>query len=112
QSGFEIGGHLARPGLIAFEVLMAGQHLAIGTDKIESLVLGRPLFLHVAEEVAAGTLGLANLVEVQCNRNAVGRQESDDILIRQRTLTESMSVASAALQRIIAGGPDQDRAFL
>jgi hypothetical protein len=77
----EIGEHFLRPGLVALEVLVAGEHLAVGRDQVESLVLSRSLLLYLAKKIAPGALGFADLVEVKGDGDAVSRDEADDTLV-------------------------------
>jgi hypothetical protein len=81
---------------------VAGEHLPVGGDKVKPLVLSRPLLLHVAKEIAAWALGLADLVEVEGDRDAILRDEPDNAFVGQGARTEPVGVASAALQRVVA----------
>jgi hypothetical protein len=67
--------------------------------------------LHIAIEIAAGPFGFADLVEVERDRDAVLGDETDDAFVGQRALTEPVGIPSAALQWIIARGPDEERQF-
>ena len=95
QSGLQVGKHLLGPGLVAFEVLVARQHLAVGRDQVKPLVLRRPLFLHAAEEVSRGILLFADHIEIQRNRNGVRGDKADDVVLAQRALTEPVGITSA-----------------
>src|SRR5437763_14055575 len=88
---------------------MTRQHLALGADEVESLILAWPLFLRGAEEVTACSLGLANLVEIERHGDAVARNETNHVLVGEGARTEPIGIASAALEWVVAGGPDQHR---
>jgi hypothetical protein len=45
------------------------------------LILGGPLFLHIAEEIAARTFRFADFVQVQGDGDAALRDEADDAVI-------------------------------
>src|SRR5262249_56740209 len=74
-----------------------------------ALGLGGPLPLHVAEEVAGGALGLADLVQVEGHGDACLRDEAGDLVVRQWAPTEPLRVPSAALQWVVARDPDEER---
>src|SRR5262249_37105749 len=65
------------------------------------------LFLHGAEEVAGLALSVANLVEIDRHGNRPLADDLDIAFVGQRARTEPLAVASAALQWIVAGYPQE-----
>jgi hypothetical protein len=80
---------------------MVREHLAVGSDQPQTLILRR-LLVDGAEEIAGRPLGVANLVQVQGDGDATGRNAAADLFVRQWTRTESKRKSSTPLQRLVA----------
>src|SRR5204863_8995956 len=99
--------HFRGPRLRLTVVLMGSKDFALGREDPDALVLVL-LLLGGAEENPARILRHADAVEVHGNGNEVLGNAADDAVIGERARTEPGGVASAALQGIIAGDPEED----